>query len=129
VGTVPKKKIEIETHAAHYSVAKTERWCHKLNIPVSRESFCKDENYEMEIKKGGVPAVKRANSQIRRLEKILKLKEKILKDGPIEYENKRYIISDERVCYVYCNWNDNRPSYVSCKDNSSDEFMKYIGIE
>ncbi len=40
------KPKEPEDHAAHYTVAKTERWCHKFGIPTMREAYCK-EGYEL----------------------------------------------------------------------------------
>lgn len=120
----PKRKIE--DHVAHYSVAKTERWCHKLNIPVSRESFCSDDNYELEVKKGGTPSVKRANSQIKRLEKIIRVKN-ILKNDTVKDDTsvsggRTYFVKDDRLCYSYSSMS-NYSSIVSCKDSGCDKFI------
>lgn len=35
-----------EAHAAHYTVAKTMRWCYKHNVPTMREACCGDDGYE-----------------------------------------------------------------------------------
>lgn len=119
------KKRDIETHAAHYSVAKTERWCAKHGIPTSREAICED-GYELDQKKGGAPAVKRAKKQVERLQKILKAKESIEKTGPVTVRNKMYVVHDNFLCYVY-DWDkpiENRRAWkVSCKENSHDDFL------
>lgn len=91
-----KKKAVIDTHAAHYTVAKTERWCLKHNIPTVREAIC-HEGYELDNKKGGSPAVKRARSQNIRLEKIIKCKEYVLKNGPIEFDRRIFMVVDDRL--------------------------------
>ena len=121
------KKREVETHAAHYSIAKTERWCAKHNIPTSREAVCEN-GYEIDQKKGGAPAVKRAKKQVEHLQKILKAKTFIETNGPIVVGNKTYIISNDRLCYLY-DWdkdkpiNDRKAWSVSCKENSHDDFL------
>lgn len=122
-----QKKREVETHAAHYSVAKTERWCLKHNIPTSREAIC-ESGYELDSKKGGAPAVKRAKKQVERLQKILKAKEFIQKNGPVVERGKTYVIHKDRLCYLY-DWDkekpidDRRAWNVSCKENSHDDFL------
>jgi len=78
------KPKQPEEHAAHYMVAKTERWCYLNKLNTTRECVC--ENYEIDTKKGGVRACKRIFSFNDRAERILKLVNK-MKEFNIEELN------------------------------------------
>jgi hypothetical protein len=68
-------------HAAHYTVAKTQRWCYHHKFRTTREAVC--DNFELEQKKGGIPAIKRVLNFHKRAERIKGLAEK-MKDREIE---------------------------------------------
>ena len=74
----PKRPTE---HEAHYMVAKTERWCYLNNIKTTRECVC--DCYEIDNKKGGVPACKRIFKFNERAERILTLV-KAMNDNHVE---------------------------------------------
>ena len=120
-----KPKNNLDTHAAHYMVAKTERWCHKFNIPTSREALC-EAGYELENKKGGAPAVKRAQKQVNRLIAILAFKERLIKDGPQIINRYKYFVENDRVKYAY-DWSGkwSEGTNISCKDNSHDDAIGF----
>lgn len=123
---VNKPKIS-EDHAAHYSVAKTERWCYKNNIVVTRESVCN--NHELENKKGAVPAFKRILAFNKKLEKIITIKKwmeenniSIITDG-----NRDFSIVNDKIHYKYNDWKDIKSGWylVSCKDRDDcDRLVK-----
>lgn len=120
-GANSKSKSKPEDHAPHYMVAKTERWCQKHGIPTVREAVCSD--WKLEPKKGGVPAVKRALSQNRRLQAILKLKKK-LEFGAIGWNGYTFAISTDG--FVVCNYPHSSSEYwyrLSCKENRFDKFL------
>lgn len=64
----PKKPTN---HEPHYSVAKTERWCYLNNIKTTRECVC--DCFEINNKRGGVPACKRIFKFNERAKKIMAL--------------------------------------------------------
>ena len=74
------KPKQPENHAPHYFVAKTERWCYKYEMHVTRESYCA-EGYELEVKKGASPAFKRILKFNEKLIKIIKIKEWMVKNN------------------------------------------------
>jgi hypothetical protein len=120
----PKKP---EDHAAHYSVAKTERWCYKNGIPVTRESVC--DNYEMETKKGAVPAFKRILAFNKKLEKIIEVKNWMEENNieKITYRNYDFAIVNGKVCYRWNDWKDSSWYLVSCKDSQDcDRLVKAV---
>lgn len=120
VWTNQKKRPQPEDHAAHYTVAKTERWCQKFNLPTVREAVCPD--WELEPKKGGAPAVKRARRQNERLAAILRLKERLLRDKIAAWEGYKFKIENDYV--VFCYPNSDNWYRVSCKSrNRFDEFL------
>ena len=83
----PKKP---EDHEAHYMVAKTQRWCYKHKMRCTRECVCED--FELETKKGGVPAIKRIlkfNDRANRIKEVAQMmKDKGLKI--IDCENRTF---------------------------------------
>lgn len=121
--TNDKPKLQPDTHASHYTVAKTERWCTLHQCPTVREGVCDD--HEPIDKKGGAPAVKRARKQISRLNAINAFKEKIRNNGgEIVTDRHAYRVVDGRVVYYY-GGNTNGSYYqLSCKSNSHDNALE-----
>lgn len=113
-----------EPHTAHYTVAKTERWCYKHGISVTRETVCND--YEQETKKGAVPAFKRILAFNKKLKKIMEIKDWMIKnsisiliyyDKP-GHENMKFSIIDNKIYYSWCNLSYSDAWHiVSCKSN------------
>lgn len=120
VWTNKKKRPQPEDHAPHYTVAKTERWCEKFNIPTVREAVCTD--FELEPKRGGAAAVKRALKQNRRLAAILELKARLEKEKKITWEGHLLRIENDLVVYAYRDasygWHK-----MSCKTSTFDELL------
>lgn len=121
-GANRKAQPKSEDHVAHYMVAKTERWCEKHGIPTVREAVCPD--WELEPKKGGTPAVKRALKQNRRLKAILELKKSLLLDKIVTWNGYRFKIDNDRVVFSYPNSGSGSYYSMSCKENRFDEFLK-----
>ena len=120
----PKKP---EDHAAYYSVAKTERWCYKHGINITRETVC--DEFEIENKKGAVPAFKRILAFNKKLEKIIEIKNWMQNSSidVITYDRLDFAIVDDKIHYKYNNWKDMKsPWYlVSCKDSGGyNELLK-----
>ena len=114
----PKKP---EDHAAHYSVAKTERWCFKHSIPTMREAVC--DSFELEKKKGANPAFKRILSQNKKLQQIIEIKNYMV-ENKIEridkgYYDYYYAVVDDRLCecYISSYTGNINVSTVSCKED------------
>ena len=112
----PKKP---EDHAAHYTIAKTERWCYKHGIPVTRETVCDD--FELESKKGAMPAFKRILAFNKKLENIIKIKNWMEEHNIqiITYGTYDFSIVNDKIHYKYNNWKDSRWYLVSCKESGA----------
>lgn len=122
VWTNQKKRPKPEDHAPHYTIAKTERWCEKFGIPTVREAVC--DKWELELKRGGAAAVKRALSQNRRLRAILELRDRLLRDKIAVWNGYRFKIQNDRVVYSYPNSLPTDSWYrMSCKENRFDKFL------
>ena len=95
---VSRPKAPAEPHEAHYNVAKTERWCYKYNRHITRETVC--DGFELESKKGGAAACKRAFAFNKKVEEINEIRERMRRlgiDFVYEGENyKRYSIKENR---------------------------------
>lgn len=118
---VPKKP---EDHAPHYSVAKTERWCFKHGVPVTRESVCDD--FTLETKKGAVLAFKRILAFNRKLTQIISIKDWMEQNqveelvyynncGGRKIPNMVFTIRDGKIAGRFCSSNWGSWSTVSCK--------------
>lgn len=121
-GANRKAQIKPEDHAPHYMIAKTERWCEKHSIPTVREAVCSD--WELQPKKGGAPAVKRALRQNLRLQAILKLKERLLKYKALTWGGYRFEIEDDYVVYRWIRDSDGWTQKMSCKESRFDKFLE-----
>lgn len=119
----PKKP---EDHAAHYSVAKTERWCYKHNCYITRETVC--DEFEQENKKGGVPAVKRILKFNQKLQKCKELAERAEKLGVTQLAGSyyTYILTDGRWRYKFTNWESSHYWAIYCKNKEADEQLSEI---
>jgi len=73
-----------QDHEAHYMVAKTECWCFNHKCYITRESVC--DSFELEEKKGGIPAVKRVRKFNERARRIIALMEKMKALGIEEFD-------------------------------------------
>ena len=84
-----------QDHEAHYMVAKTERWCYKHKCHITREAVC--DSFELEEKKGGVPAVKRARKFNERAGRIIALMERMKSFGieELDYYGTIYCIHND----------------------------------
>lgn len=114
----PKK---YEDHAAHYTVAKTERWCYKHGIPVTRETVC--DEFELEDKKGAVPAFKRILAFNRKLEKIIEIKNWMEENNiqTITYDTYDFSVVNNKIHYKWNDWKDSNWYLVSCKESTAYE--------
>ena len=119
---VSRPKAPDEPHEAHYNVAKTERWCYKYNRYITRETVC--DGFELEPKKGGAAACKRAFAFNKKVEEINEIRER-MKQLNISYvyegENyRRYSIEEERPYikreyYRTTKWNSNIGESEPCE--------------
>lgn len=111
-----------DDHMAFYEVAKTERWCYKHNWHITRECVCQD--FELESKKGGVPACKRAFAFNKKAQEINELRERMKWLGiPYVYEGenyRRYSINENKPYikteyYGTTKWNSNIGESEPCE--------------
>ena len=121
----PKKP---DTHAAHYDVAKTERWCYLHNIYITRETVCDD--FSWETKKGGVPACKRVfkfNEKLLLLRELQsKLKNLNLLNTEIKVADRVFVVR-EGVNYIEYGYSDGRLwGRYSCKDRDMMTIVKNL---
>lgn len=119
----PKKP---EDHAAHYDVAKTERWCYKHNCYITRETVC--DEFEQDNKKGGVPAAKRILKFNKKLKKYNELRDKAQRLGITEVPGSDciYKLKDNKWYYKYTNWSSTTYWSISCKDKDAEKQLKEI---
>lgn len=119
-----KPKSPTDTHAAHYTVAKTERWCFLHNCNIVRESCC--ESYNVSNNAGR--SIKRVLKFNERLELIKQVSDKIGdKQVLIAYGciKRLYMNCDGYLSYKY-DINNGRSYRISSKENSHDKYMKEI---
>ncbi len=79
-------------HAAHYEVAKTERWCYKHNCHITRECTCDDHEGTSRAAKTAYTRINNFNERLRKIKKL------------IEFIGNDVIIVDERYYYVSNGW-------------------------
>lgn len=119
----PKKPSD---HAAHYDVAKTERWCYKHNCYITRETVC--DEFEQENKKGGVPAAKRIFKFNQKLQKHNELRDKAERLGVTELQGdyESYALIDGRWCYKYTALGTPYYHSIRCKDRDAEKQLNEI---
>jgi len=106
----PKQPRE---HAAHYEVAKTERWCFKHNCHVTRETTCDDHEG---VNRSGKTSFTRIEKFNKRLVKIREV---------VELMGDKRIFTRDYIYFVKNNW----LYYVHGNDlvrlNESNSYMHY----
>lgn len=122
----PKQPRE---HAAHYEVAKTERWCFKHDCHVTRESTCDD--YEG-VNRSGKTAFTRI---VKFNERLIKVREvvKLIGDKKIITKDYVFFVKNNWLYYVYGNdlMKVNESNYymhypIRSKDSSTDRKLVAI---
>jgi hypothetical protein len=124
-----KPKTPDETHAPHYTIAKTERWCFKHEVHTIREATCTD--FEMETKKGAVPAYKRILTFNKKLSNIIRIKE-WMQQNSIEvlyyYENDKpytmFKILDNKIKSNSCKYNFTWETISSKQTHDYEQLLK-----
>ncbi len=66
----PKQPRE---HAAHYEVAKTERWCFKHNCHITRETVCEDHEGSNRSARTSFTRIGKYNERIAKVREVLEL--------------------------------------------------------
>ena len=120
-----KPKNPVSTHAAHYDVSKTERWCFKHNQNITRETVCVD--YVFDKKSAGARAAARAFSFNNRARAVLALGEK-LGDTVVPYGKDMLSVDGP---YIICTWYSGDRMYrhrYGPKDSNTDRYIKVLEI-
>ena len=119
----PKKP---EDHAAHYDVAKTERWCYKHCCYITRETVC--DEFEQDNKKGGVPAAKRILKFNQKLQKYNELRDKAQRLGVTEVQGSDciYALKNDKWYYRYTGWQGASYWAIRCKDKDAEKQLNEI---
>lgn len=121
-----------EDHEAHYMVSKTQRWCYLHKMRCTRECVC--ENFELEVKRGGVPAIKRVlkfNERATRIKQVAQMmKDKGLKT--INFKNMTLTEIDGWLFHIYgCSYTNGAVTKVHTyhlrdDDNAFDKYEKEL---
>lgn len=118
-----------DTHAAHYEVAKTERWCFKHSCHITRESTCDDHEGVSRAAKTAFTKLVKYNQRLNRIREVMVLmgdKEVRIGDGT---GSKTYYVSNNGLKYYYGtnkNYEHNLSSKESSTDRKLDEILKVI---
>lgn len=122
----PKKPRE---HAAHYEVAKTERWCFKHNCHVSRECTCDDYKGVNRSAKTSFTRVVNFNKRQKEILEVVQL----IGDKPVFCRDQIFFVKNGWLYKVYgteperlIENNYNHHYSVSSKDGSTDGYLKQI---
>lgn len=122
----PKKPRE---HAAHYEVAKTERWCFLHDKHVTRETTCDDHEGVSRAAKTAYTRTKKYNERILVAKKVIKLLEEYGK--PLVHNGYVYFIENNWIKYIYGDdVSDIEKSHwvrsLSTKEGSTDRILESI---
>lgn len=116
-------------HAAHYEVAKTERWCFKHNCHVTRESTCDDYEGVNRAGKTAFTRVKSYNLRLQYVKEVIAL----MGDKPVFTKEKIFFVKNNWLYYVYGNdttklnaSNDYYHYSLRTKDASTTRYLKEI---
>lgn len=117
----PKQPRE---HAAHYEVAKTERWCFKHNCRVTRETSCDDHEG---VNRAAKTAFTRINNYNERLD-IIREVVKLLGDKEVKTKDYHYtfLVEDNRLKYY---WGKKQERYTPekyCVSANQANMTKYL---
>lgn len=113
-------------HAAHYEVAKTERWCFKHSRNVTRETVCDDYEGVNSSSKKSFTRIKNFN---KRVEKINEIVELLGENGEIEVFNDYTFYVHNNSLFHYNNkysYRKDFSNYVSSKSSSNDRYIEFI---
>lgn len=123
VHTSKPKKLD-NPHAAHYEVAKTERWCFKHNIHTYREAVCGEHEGYNRGTKSNLNRIKKFNSRLDTIKKIISLIgiDEVLVAGKI------FSVEKNKLMYRYENAYEHEPTLynVSSKSAIYDDYFKII---
>ena len=116
----PKQPRE---HAAHYEVAKTERWCYKHNCHITRETTCDDhEGISRAAKTSLTRTIKFNQRQVKVLEVI-----KLLGDKKVIVGGVTFYVRENWLRYKYNYENPYTYEYsVKTKESSTDRKLEEI---
>jgi hypothetical protein len=107
-------------HAAHYEVAKTERWCFKHNCHVSRECTCDDYDGVNRSAKTSYSRILKFNKRIELVKEILEL----INRKEIVYGSYTFFKKDD---WLHKRFDNSSYTYrVSTKDSSCDKYFPEI---
>ena len=115
-------------HAAHYEVAKTERWCYKHNRHVTRESTCVDHEGVSQAAKTGFSRVSNFNDRIERVKAIVNA----LGDREIKVSFGAAItfyVEKGWLKYRYNNFFDEKGNSVNTKSSTNDKYFDILEKE
>lgn len=116
-------------HAAHYEVAKTERWCYKHNCHITRETTCEDHEGVSRAAKTAFTRLIKYNARQKLILEVVGL----MGDKPVVTRDYVYYVKDNWLYYEYGNdvsvldriYNNYR-SKVSSKNSNVDRIVKEI---
>jgi len=115
-----KPKKPSETHAAHYEVAKTERWCFKHNCHVTRETVCDDHEGITKAAKTAFTRVLNFNKRIETVKRVVEL----LGDKEMKLSYYTYYVKDNWLHYKFNDFN--YESKLSTKSASHDRDLEKL---
>ena len=109
-------------HAAHYEVAKTERWCFKHQCHVTRETTCPDHEGVNRGAKTAFTRIKKFNLRAEEVRAVAKL----MGTDIVETHSYKFRAVDGWIEYCYKSsyreaWYD-----IRSKESSTDKYMKEI---
>lgn len=117
----PKKPRE---HAAHYEVAKTERWCFKHQCHVTRETTCDDYEGVNRAAKTAFTRIKNYNQRALEVRDVVKH----MPEGEVEVDDYKYRVSGDWIAYCYkSKYGSNEQWYnLRSKEKSTERQLERI---
>ena len=113
----PKKPRE---HAAHYEVAKTERWCFKHNCHVTRETCCDDYKGVSRAAKTAFTRIKNFNKRAAEVRRVAAL----MPEGEIAVRNYKFRKKGDWIEYCYISHYGSDIWYnIRSKESSTDRML------
>lgn len=109
-----------ETHAAHYTVAKTERWCFKHNCHITRECVCDDFEGFTKAAKTCLSRVVNFNQRLKLIKEITEL----IGERSIDIGYYKFYKKDGYLCYTY--GDSSFRSKVDSKSKNNDRQLKEL---
>ena len=109
-------------HAAHYEVAKTERWCYKHNCHITRECSCDDHEGTSRAAKTAFTRVNNFNDRLNKINKLVEL----IGNDIIVIDNYHYYVENGWLKYEYGKMNGSFIHTCNGKTNISDRTIHSI---